>query len=45
LPQQGDRKPWRLYQNYVLDLFTLRFGPVADGVLAFTRAAPASGRV
>ena len=22
LPKQGDRKPWRLYQNYVLDLMT-----------------------
>ena len=37
LPKQGDRKPWRLYQNYVLDLVTLRFGKVADGVMSFTR--------
>ncbi len=35
LPKQGDRKPWRLYQNYLLDLLSLRFGPVADGVMAF----------
>lgn len=35
LPKQGDRKPWRLYQNYVLDLLTLRFGQVDDGVMAF----------
>ena len=38
LPQQGDRKPWKLYQNYVLDLLMLRFGKLADGVMAFTRA-------
>ncbi len=38
LPKQGDRKPWRLYQNYVLDLLTLRFGRVADGVMAFAKA-------
>jgi monooxygenase len=38
LPQQGDRKPWRLHQNYLLDLLALRFGKVADGVMAFTRA-------
>jgi cation diffusion facilitator CzcD-associated flavoprotein CzcO/acetyl esterase/lipase len=37
LPKQGDRKPWRLYQNYVLDLMALRFGKVADGVMAFAR--------
>lgn len=38
LPKQGDRKPWRLYQNYVLDLLTLRFGQVDDGVMAFKKA-------
>ncbi len=37
LPKQGDRKPWRLYQNYVLDLLALRFGKVADGVMVFAR--------
>jgi hypothetical protein len=40
LPKQGDRKPWRLYQNYVLDLLMLRFGRVADGVMAFAKAGP-----
>ena len=38
LPKQGDRKPWRLYQNYLLDLLALRWGKVADGVMAFGRA-------
>ena len=37
LPKQGDRKPWKLYQNYVLDLLTLRWGKLADGVMAFGR--------
>ncbi|WP_298828268.1 alpha/beta hydrolase fold domain-containing protein [uncultured Piscinibacter sp.] len=37
LPKQGDRKPWRLYQNYLLDLRMLRWGRVDDGVIAFGR--------
>jgi cation diffusion facilitator CzcD-associated flavoprotein CzcO len=36
LPKQGARKPWRLRQNYALDLLALRFGAVDDGVLEFT---------
>lgn len=39
LPKQGDRAPWRLYQNYVQDLFSLRHGRVEDAALEF-RAAP-----
>ncbi len=35
LPKQGTRKPWRLYQNYFLDLASLRFGKLADGVMEF----------
>ena len=37
LPRQGDRKPWKLYQNYVLDWLTLRVGKVDDGVMTFGR--------
>jgi cation diffusion facilitator CzcD-associated flavoprotein CzcO/acetyl esterase/lipase len=37
LPKQGDRKPWRLYQNYLLDQLVLRLGRVDDGVMAFGR--------
>jgi len=36
LPQQGDRKPWRLNQNYALDLLALRFGKLQDGVMTFS---------
>jgi monooxygenase len=35
LPKQGSRRPWRLYQNYALDMAVLRFGKVADGTLEF----------
>jgi cation diffusion facilitator CzcD-associated flavoprotein CzcO len=36
-PKQGSRRPWRLYQNYVLDLLSLRFGPLSDRAIVFTR--------
>lgn len=36
LPRQGNMAPWRLNQNYTLDLVALRFGKVDDGVLEFT---------
>ncbi|WP_434391373.1 NAD(P)-binding domain-containing protein [Melittangium boletus] len=39
LPKQGARRPWRLHQNYALDLLTLRFGALDDGTLVFSRAA------
>ncbi len=32
LPVQGTRPPWRLYQNYLLDLFALRFGSLRAGL-------------
>lgn len=35
MPKQGARVPWRLHQNYVLDLAALRFGRVNDGVMEF----------
>jgi hypothetical protein len=38
LPKQGARPPWRLYQNYWLDLLTLRFGRIEDGTLALERS-------
>ncbi len=40
-PAQGNRKPWRLHQNYALDLFTLRFGSVEDGTMVFSKKAAA----
>jgi hypothetical protein len=44
LPKQGSRRPWKLRQNYALDLAALRFGAVDDGVLEFTRRGPPSRR-
>jgi cation diffusion facilitator CzcD-associated flavoprotein CzcO/acetyl esterase/lipase len=40
LPKQGTRKPWRLDQNYLLDLLNLRWSRLEDGALRFS-AAPA----
>ena len=33
MPSQGEALPWRLYQNYLLDLALLRYSAVEDGVL------------
>jgi len=40
LPKQGASKPWKLYQNYALDMLTLRFGKVDDGTMKFEKAHP-----
>ncbi len=41
LPKQGTRKPWRMNQNYALDIMALRFAPIDDGALEFKlRARP-----
>jgi cation diffusion facilitator CzcD-associated flavoprotein CzcO len=37
-PRQGSKAPWRLYQNYALDVLSLRFGAVSDGAMQFARA-------
>lgn len=39
LPKQGSHRPWKLYQNYALDLITLRYGTVSDS-MRFQRSAP-----
>jgi cation diffusion facilitator CzcD-associated flavoprotein CzcO len=35
LPKQGSKKPWKLYQNYALDMMSLKFASVEDGVIRF----------
>jgi monooxygenase len=35
LPRQGSRTPWRLHQNYALDLFGVRYSDVDDGTMEF----------
>jgi monooxygenase len=39
LPKQGSKRPWKLYQNYFLDLSLIRFGAIDDGTMEFGRAA------
>jgi cation diffusion facilitator CzcD-associated flavoprotein CzcO len=43
LPRQGTRDPWRIHQNYLRDLFALRFAPLNDGVLEFSASPGWSG--
>ncbi|KWV60689.1 FAD-containing monooxygenase EthA [Bradyrhizobium macuxiense] len=45
-PKQGSRKPWRLYQNYALDIVSLRFGSIRDEAIEYLparRTATAAG--
>jgi monooxygenase len=37
LPRQGARMPWRIRQNYLLDLLAMKFSPLRDGSLRFAR--------
>jgi hypothetical protein len=41
-PKQGSKAPWKLHQNYALDLMNLRYARLEDGVLQFSN--PARGR-
>jgi monooxygenase len=34
-PRQGSKAPWRLYQNYPLDILSLRVGAIEDGTMEF----------
>ncbi|MGN6189234.1 MAG: flavin-containing monooxygenase [Conexibacter sp.] len=38
LPKQGDRPPWRMYQNYPRDIRMMRHGPLEDEAIEFSRA-------
>ncbi|MGI8505547.1 MAG: flavin-containing monooxygenase [Solirubrobacteraceae bacterium] len=38
-PRQGAERPWRLHQNYALDVIELRRGELEDGVMRFSRGA------
>jgi len=37
LPKQGSAPPWRVYQNYLRDVYLLRRGPVEDAGVRFGR--------
>lgn len=36
LPKQGSKTPWKLHQNYALDLLALRYGSVEDNAMEFS---------
>jgi cation diffusion facilitator CzcD-associated flavoprotein CzcO len=40
LPKQGGKAPWKLHQNYALDIMSLKFGTLQDGVMEFTAPQP-----
>jgi monooxygenase len=40
-PKQGSKAPWRLYQNYALDILTLRYGAIEDGAMQFSAGGSA----
>lgn len=35
MPKQGSQRPWRVHQNYLQDLLSIRFGRFDDGVMSF----------
>ena len=37
-PRRSSKAPWVLTQNYVQDIFLIRFGRLDDGALVFRRA-------
>jgi cation diffusion facilitator CzcD-associated flavoprotein CzcO len=43
-PKQGSKAPWRLRQNYPLDLRAVRFSPIDDGTMTFSSPPPAAPR-
>jgi monooxygenase len=43
-PKQGSKAPWKLHQNYALDLMNLRFSNVDDGVMQFSNPVPANAK-
>ena len=40
-PRQGAERPWRVYQNYALDVVTLRMGSLQDEAMRFARGGNA----
>jgi monooxygenase len=34
-PKQGEVAPWKVHQNYALDLMAFRYGKIDDGTMAF----------
>ena len=45
LPKQGSKEPWKLRQNYAVDLRKLRYAPLEDGAMQFKRKVVAPQKV
>lgn len=43
LPKQGAKSPWKLHQNYLLDMIAMKFGRVDDGAIEFSREGADTG--
>jgi monooxygenase len=43
LPKQGSREPWKLRQNYLFDIRTIRRGPIDDGAMRFDSSEAGTG--
>jgi hypothetical protein len=41
-PKQGSKAPWRLYQNYALDIVSLKYGALEDEALVFSTSEPSA---
>jgi monooxygenase len=39
VPRQGSSNPWKMHQNYLRDVWSLRLNYVNDGTMEFTRCA------
>ena len=35
LPQQGSKAPWKVYQNYLRDTISIKYGAIKDNVLEY----------
>jgi cation diffusion facilitator CzcD-associated flavoprotein CzcO len=40
-PRQGSKAPWRLHQNYALDILSLRFGAIGNDAMRFSDSGSA----
>ena len=43
-PKQGSKSPWRVYQNYIRDVWSLKWSPVANDALEFSSPAEAPSK-
>ncbi len=44
-PKQGHVAPWKVHQNYALDLLAFRYDRIDDGVMRFSKARPSSAHL